>query len=303
MNLAGLVRGAPGEVIGIVGYDIFRRAVVEVPQMLDSGPGSASIITPHPAPVTEPSRPLQSPDAAQPLARTPAASSAQGQSFAPAVSASSTTSSEAPTKLAPSASPLQPSRQKQFSLVLHNPDQYGEEQAARWVWHPVKMIASLPHVEVRFQDASGAPLDVMLMLDTGACGADIMLHSRAMRELNLGLGRGLAGSGQRNGSGSGSKSSYHFVRGVGGDNGDSVRVEVVDLPWVEISNIRFGKVKCMYAGVGGLDISLYSSGIICGDLVARLAMVIDYSRRRIGFLRAQLSELPPALSALQGQSN
>lgn len=51
-------------------------------------------------------------------------------------------------------------------------------------------IASLPHVEVRFLDAGGAPLDVLLMLDSGACGADIMLHARAMSELKLGrLGR------------------------------------------------------------------------------------------------------------------
>ena len=31
-----------------------------------------------------------------------------------------------------------------------------------------------------------------------------------------------------------------------------------------------------------MDISLYSSGIICGDLVGRMAMVLDYSRKRIG---------------------
>ena len=37
MDLRGLVRGGPGPVIGIVGYDIFRRAVVELPQMLGLG--------------------------------------------------------------------------------------------------------------------------------------------------------------------------------------------------------------------------------------------------------------------------
>lgn len=39
----------------------------------------------------------------------------------------------------------------------------------------------------------------------------------------------------------------------------------------------------MRATGGGLDISMYSSGIICGDLVARIPMIIDYSRKRIGF--------------------
>lgn len=43
------------------------------------------------------------------------------------------------------------------------------------------------------------------------------------------------------------------------------------------------QVKCMCAGLGGLDISLYSAGIICGDLLTRCDMVIDYARKRIGF--------------------
>ena len=54
-------------------------------------------------------------------------------------------------------------------------------------------IASLPHLEVRFLDASGTHRSVLLMLDTGACGADIMLHSRAIQELGLDLGFGEAG--------------------------------------------------------------------------------------------------------------
>lgn len=31
MMLGGIVRGAPGPVVGIVGYDIFRRSVIELP--------------------------------------------------------------------------------------------------------------------------------------------------------------------------------------------------------------------------------------------------------------------------------
>jgi hypothetical protein len=46
-------------------------------------------------------------------------------------------------------------------------------------------IASLPHVEVMLLGADGSPLPVLLMLDSGACGADVMLHARAMKELDL----------------------------------------------------------------------------------------------------------------------
>ena len=51
----------------------------------------------------------------------------------------------------------------------------------------------------------------------------------------------------------------------------------------------------MYAGKGGLDISLYSAGIICGDMLARMPAVIDYARKRIGFrLPAPQSAQQPA---------
>ncbi len=39
----------------------------------------------------------------------------------------------------------------------------------------------------------------------------------------------------------------------------------------------------MHAGVGGLDISLYSAGILCGDLLTRLPTCYDYARKRMGF--------------------
>ena len=38
--------------------------------------------------------------------------------------------------------------------------------------------------------------------------------------------------------------SAHFVRGVGGDSSESVRVEMVDLPWLEMAGgVRFDQVS------------------------------------------------------------
>jgi hypothetical protein len=34
---------------------------------------------------------------------------------------------------------------------------------------------------------------------------------------------------------------------------------------------------------GGLDISLYSAGIICAGLLDRMHVVLDYSRQRFGY--------------------
>jgi hypothetical protein len=51
-------------------------------------------------------------------------------------------------------------------------------------------ISNLPHLKVSFQTGSGELTSALLMLDTGACGADIMLHARAIQELQIGdLGR------------------------------------------------------------------------------------------------------------------
>lgn len=54
---------------------------------------------------------------------------------------------------------------------------------------------------------------VLLLLDSGACGADIMLHARAQREL------GLTGSGL-------SQPQHHFMRGVGGESREVIKLEV-----------------------------------------------------------------------------
>eukprot|EP00983_Pelagomonas_calceolata_P047799 1140789-Pelagomonas_calceolata.AAC.1 len=60
---------------------------------------------------------------------------------------------------------------------------------------------------------------------------------------------------------SGVASTTQYVRGVGGST--NTRVEMVDLPWIEVAGVRCHKVKCLYAkGISGLDISIYSAGIL-----------------------------------------
>jgi len=47
-------------------------------------------------------------------------------------------------------------------------------------------ISNLPHLEVTFASGSGARTSALFMLDTGACGSDMMLHARAIKELHMG---------------------------------------------------------------------------------------------------------------------
>ncbi|GLC35855.1 hypothetical protein PLESTM_000375800 [Pleodorina starrii] len=175
-------------------------------------------------------------------------------------------------------------------MVLHHPLEYRNE--SDWVWEPLVMIANLPHVHLRFADprVGGSPRSALLMVDSGACGADLMLHARAQKELALGA----AAAGSGSGAGGGSRSQGHYLRGVGQDPKDLVQLQVLDLPWLEVAGVRFEQVRCMCAAVGGLDISIYSHGILCGDLLSRLEWAIDYTHKRIGFRRGAAAPAPLA---------
>mmetsp|Transcript_20326 Transcript_20326/g.52029 ORF Transcript_20326/g.52029 Transcript_20326/m.52029 type:complete len:651 (-) Transcript_20326:36-1988(-) len=198
MMLGGLVRGAPGPVVGIVGYEIFRRAVVELP-VHSQGDG-------------------------------------------------------------------------EYELKLHNPETYQPEPKVDECWQDILMVANLPHVEVNFSQRRGAPQAArhskLFMLDSGAGGADAMFHTRAAAEL------GLVDDNSTN---------FRYIKGVGGED-MSVRVQYGELEWMTLSSHRLERIRCLFGGSGGLDLSLYTAGIICSDLMSRMHVVVDYARRRIAFL-------------------
>lgn len=64
-----------------------------------------------------------------------------------------------------------------------------------------------------------------------------------------------------------------------------MRMESGLLTWVQINGERFNNVNCLYAEMQSLDISIYNSGIICANLMARADILLDYSRGRIAFRR------------------
>ncbi|GIL64859.1 hypothetical protein Vafri_18699 [Volvox africanus] len=434
MALDGLVRGAPGEVVGIVGHDLFRRAVVEVPQLLevkgrgafateegvvsgsDSGSGSEgedhgtaavsfvsrgsedSTAAAAPsvsalyagggdgsssgAPFGPPPSPLRSTPvfddfgAAAALGQPPSVAAAavpsptvvQEPSSSPlcfavplethgkpgshltpgsSVTAAEEETSTSDTRInsrsrfaaragASCSSNDSTSRSSRngsgesavarasagrsataravrraaltvpytmHEMMLHHPLEYGNE--SDWVWEPLVMIANLPHVHLRFADhGGGPPRSVLLMVDSGACGADLMLHSRAQKELGLlpaateGGPSGSAGGGGGGASAAG-KSQAHYLRGVGQEPRDFVQLQVLDVPWLEVAGVRFEQIRCMCAAVGGLDISIYSHGILCGDLLARLDWAIDYTHKRIGFRHGAFAPAPASTPLLR----
>lgn len=116
------------------------------------------------------------------------------------------------------------------------------------------------------------------MLDSGAGGADLMFHGRAVKTLNLASTRG---------------DTVKYVRGVGGSGMANVKAWSGSFAWAEVASVRFSRVKCLFVP-NILDVSVYSAGIICADLITRTSVVLDYPRRRIGFLQSADEGAPPA---------
>lgn len=198
MSLSGVVAGAPGPVTGILGYDIFRRCVMELPP-------------------------------------------------------SSHDSSNAP-----------------FNLTLHDPSTYTLTPRLDYRWQPLVMIANLPHVEVLLTIKEGdKPVKCMFMLDSGAGGVDAMFHSRAVRELGLI---------QDN------KHGMRTLTGVGGSAVGGMRVKSGEISSIDLSSHQFHEIKCLFTDSDGLDHTLYSSGILCGDIMSRCTVIFDYARARIMFV-------------------
>ncbi|KAG2493518.1 hypothetical protein HYH03_008332 [Edaphochlamys debaryana] len=322
MELAGLVRGAPGEVVGIVGYDLLRRATLAMPRMdaaalrassqayLGSGSSSESDTEEEPA-----TAPVAAAAAAAGSARAPPGPPPPPPRSTPAFGPSDAGAS--PSTSAGGGGGQQPGSRRWgrsrsaramqraaqtvpytlHEMGLHNPLEFAGD--AEWAWQPLVMISNLPHIEVTLAAPPGCaaadqPRRTLLMLDSGACGADVVLHERAQRELGLGPApghkrrSGSAGGQEGDGDGAAAGSAGHYLRGVGsGGAKEVVQLQVLELPWLDLGGVRFDQVRCMVAhgGAMGLDLSLYSGGILCGDLLARVEWALDYTHKRVGFRR------------------
>ena len=73
------------------------------------------------------------------------------------------------------------------------------------------------------------------------------------------------------------------VQGVGGAAVAGMRVTCGELSSMDFSNHVFHKITCLFTVSDGLDHSLYACGILCGDIMSRCAVTLDYARNRISF--------------------
>jgi hypothetical protein len=161
------------------------------------------------------------------------------------------------------------------AVRIEDPVGYVPPSAAGGRWARLVMVANLPHVEARVPGApppSSPSRRALLMLDSGAGGVDVMFHARAAAELGLG----------------GGARAPRAVRGVGAASGaDPVAATPHTLPWLRLGGHTFGgPIQSLISGPGGFDLSLYSAGVACADLVSRAGTILDVSRRRVAFLPA-----------------
>ena len=63
-----------------------------------------------------------------------------------------------------------------------------------------------------------------------------------------------------------------------------MRVKSAEMHSMDLSDHQFSAVRCLFTESDGLDHTLYSSGILCGDIMNRCTVVLDYARNRIMFV-------------------
>ena len=78
--------------------------------------------------------------------------------------------------------------------------------------------------------------------------------------------------------------SWLVLQGVGGSAVGGMRVKSGEISSIDLSSHQFHKIKCLFTDSDGLDHTLYSSGILCGDLMSRCTVILDYARARIMFV-------------------
>lgn len=136
-------------------------------------------------------------------------------------------------------------------------------------WEVLQMLDNTPHAEAKLKEQSA-----LLMLDTGAGGIDIIFHKRAVQEFNLLSSLDWTGQVEISGVGTGS-------------GGGGIKVQQGILSQVEVAGQAFYGVRTLYfnADEQALDISIYTSGILCGELILCQLAIFDYSNRRFALVR------------------
>ena len=138
--------------------------------------------------------------------------------------------------------------------------------ASQAAWLRLVLVSNLPHVEVRVRATPSSPeRTLLLMLDTGAGGADVLLNTRGAALLGLPTPQG----------------GDTVVSSLGGGQ---MNLQRCVLHRLEFGGAVFAPASCCYAtepGFGGLDLSAWTHGILAGGILVRATLVFDYGHLRL----------------------
>ena len=267
MQCGGLVTGGPGRVIGIIGFEVFRRAIVDIPAFCTRVEGRREVEK----------------ERAEVL--TSIAGAMAVNTFFDIDGAK-----ERKRKMKEGA--VQTETESNHHIYIYHPEvEQGVVEDGRLPhplpWMDVTVLSQIPHIEAMISDQK-----VLLMVDTGAGGMGLVLNASAATELGV-LQKPPVAVGAASAATSSSSSSMvgdgsQSIRGVGGSAAHAVTLRTASLDKLSLGGgVEFEGVKCLLAAegaTGGVALSYYSSGILCGDLLSRCRLVVDLARKRMAVL-------------------
>ncbi|CAI5987591.1 unnamed protein product [Closterium sp. NIES-65] len=142
---------------------------------------------------------------------------------------------------------------------------------------PLRMLGSVPHIAISFQEHwDSPPHSGLFLLDTGAAGVDIIFNARAVERCQLGR-RAKGGDSWLKGMGG---------AGGGGGGGQQMTVRQGNLAVVTVAGQQLKNVSALFstAEQGALELSQYTSGLICRNLLSKFDLIIDYPGLRVGLI-------------------
>ena len=140
-------------------------------------------------------------------------------------------------------------------------------------WMAVRWVSSLPHLEVGCTTGT-AQEKILFMIDSGAGGMQLMMNGLTSDRLEL-----LSSPKRTKGT--------RTVRGVGGSSGSNIRLTSTTVDQIRLGDNTIENVDCLVAadGVqGGVELSHYTGGVLCNDILVRYRFVVDLPRDRLALI-------------------
>jgi len=150
---------------------------------------------------------------------------------------------------------------------------------ASWPWQNVYIVSNVPHIKARFSGKGNHQTELRIfMIDSGAGGADVIFHGRAVETLDL--ENALLGKNEIRRT-----STVRGVSGSGSSGGGEKCIKAT-LDWIEFENkgTRVEELKILLANGSGFDLSEFGCGMVCANILNSKRVVYDIPNRRICLL-------------------